>query len=150
MSLRTRLFHLFFVLTRPVTLGARAMVIDADDRVLLVRHTYAPGWHLPGGGVEPGETALDCAIREVREEGNVVVDGEMVLHGLFHNDGASRRDHVAVYVCRTIARHAPKRPDREIAAAGFFALDGLPDGTTPATRRRLEEWQSGSAPATRW
>lgn len=52
MSFRTRLFHLFFILTRPVTLGARAMVIDADERVLLVRHTYAPGWHLPGGGVE--------------------------------------------------------------------------------------------------
>jgi len=150
MSLRTRLFHLFFVLTRPVTLGARAMVIDADDRVLLVRHTYAPGWHLPGGGVEPGETALDCVIREVREEGNVEVDGEMVLHGLFHNDGASRRDHVAVYVCRTITRRAPKRPDREIAAADFFALDGLPEGTTPATRRRIEEWRAGRPPAARW
>src|SRR6516164_1380697 len=42
--------------TRGLTLGVRGLVIDAERKVFLITHTYAKGWHLPGGGVEPGET----------------------------------------------------------------------------------------------
>lgn len=133
-----------------MTLGARAIVIDATGRVLLVRHTYVAGWHLPGGGIEPGETAVDCIRREVREEGNVEIGGEIDLHGFHYNAGASRRDHVAVYVCRVERHLGPKSPDREIAAAEFFAVDALPDGVAEGSRRRIEEWRSGGRPAPHW
>lgn len=47
--------HLFLVgVRRRMVLGARAALLDGD-RVLLLRHTYMPGWHFPGGGVEPGK-----------------------------------------------------------------------------------------------
>ena len=149
-TLTHRLMHSWFLVSRPMTLGARAIVLDRTDRVLLVRHTYVEGWHLPGGGVEPGETAIDCVRREVREEGNVEIAGEVVLHGFYHNQGASRRDHVALYVCRVERHLGPKVPDREIAAADFFATDSLPDTVADGTRRRLEEWRSGARPAPRW
>ena len=55
-DLKTRLFHTWFLLTRPMTLGVRALAFDAEGRILLVRHTYIRGWHLPGGGVESGQT----------------------------------------------------------------------------------------------
>jgi hypothetical protein len=43
-----------------------------------------------------------------------------------------------------------KRPDREIAEAGLFPLDQLPDGTTVATRNRLAEILEGQPASTNW
>lgn len=147
---RRRLLHVYFRLARPMTLGVRGVLVDAQSRVLLVRHTYVPGWHLPGGGVEPGETARQALAREVLEEGNVRLEGEAALLGLFFNRRASVRDHVAVFVSREFTVLGPHRPNREIAAADFFPVADLPEGTTPATRKRLEEALSGGAPDSYW
>jgi ADP-ribose pyrophosphatase YjhB (NUDIX family) len=137
--LTTRLAHVSFLLTRAMTLGVRAAVIDGDDRVLLVKHGYVAGWHLPGGGVEIGETCESALARELCEEANVVLDAPPLLHGLFFNAHVSRRDHVAVYVARRFRVTAERAPDREIVAARFFALDALPPDATRATRARLNE-----------
>jgi len=56
-----------------MTLGVRGLVIDADRRIFLITHTYVPGWHLPGGGVEPGETLIEALARELVEEGNIEI-----------------------------------------------------------------------------
>jgi 8-oxo-dGTP pyrophosphatase MutT (NUDIX family) len=147
---RSRLFHLYFVATRPMTLGVRAAVFDAEGRVFLVRHSYVPGWHFPGGGVERGETALDALVRELAEEGNIALDEEPALHGFYFNGSVSPRDHVAFYVVRRFTRSAPRGPNREIAEAGFFARDALPEGTSRATRARLEEILDGAAVGRIW
>jgi 8-oxo-dGTP pyrophosphatase MutT (NUDIX family) len=138
-----RLFHLWFVLSRPMTLGVRAIVLDAEDRVLLVRHTYIPGWHFPGGGVERGETLLTSLARELAEEANIALEGEPALHGMFFNRAVSSRDHIAVYVVRAFRQTAPRQPDREIAEARFFPRNALPDGAGRATRARLAETLDG-------
>lgn len=145
-----RLFHLWFLLSRPMTLGVRAIAIDARDAVLLVRHTYVPGWHLPGGGVEPGETALAALARELQEEGNVAMEGEPRLHGIFFNKAVSRRDHIAIYIVRRFHQSGPRLPDREIAEARFFARDALPEGVSRATRARLAEALDGAPASQIW
>ncbi|MGE0237798.1 MAG: NUDIX domain-containing protein, partial [Parvibaculaceae bacterium] len=61
-------------LRRGMTLGVRAAIFDDQDRVFLVRHSYAPGWLFPGGGVERGETIYDALRRELVEEGGIVID----------------------------------------------------------------------------
>ncbi|HEX2553014.1 MAG TPA: NUDIX domain-containing protein [Microvirga sp.] len=137
--------HRYWRLTRGLTLGVRGAVLDGENRVLLVRHTYAKGWHMPGGGVEPRETALAALARELDEEACVALAGPPRLHGVFFNRKVGKRDHVLVYVVRDFAVRAEKRPDREIAEIGFFPLDALPEATTAPTRRRLAEIAAGAA-----
>jgi ADP-ribose pyrophosphatase YjhB (NUDIX family) len=139
-DLRAKLFHLYFRLRRPMTFGVRGLVHNADQNtVFLIHHTYVPGWQLPGGGVEVGETAFEALERELFEEGNIEIAGPPVLRSIHFNRKASRRDHVAFYLIENYRQAAPKLPDREIAEAGFFPLDRLPQGTTPATHRRIAE-----------
>ena len=148
--LTSRLAHLTFLLTRPMTLGVRAVVIDKSDCVLLVRHGYVSGWHFPGGGVEAGETCLEALARELEEEAGIALEGPPQLHGLFFNARLSRRDHVAVYVVRAFSVVGARAPNREIREARFFARSALPEGTTAATRARLDEIFDSAPLSGRW
>jgi ADP-ribose pyrophosphatase YjhB (NUDIX family) len=144
------LLHFYWRFARAATLGARAMVIDGQGRVFLVKHSYVDGWHLPGGGVETGETLRTAMARELAEEGNIVVTGVPVLHGMYFNSRVSRRDHVALYIVREFRQDGPPVPNREIIAHGFFALDALPADTTRATRARIAEVFSGATVSEVW
>jgi len=149
-QLAARGLHLYFRLRRGMTLGVRAAVLSEAGEVLLVRHTYTPGWHMPGGGVEPNETLADALAKELREEANIALTAPAALHGIFLNRHASNRDHVAVFVVRAFTQSAPKQPDVEIAEARFFPLSALPEGATPGTRRRLVEIAEGTALPAEW
>ena len=145
-----RVLHAYWRFSRGMTLGARAAVIDGEGRVLLIQHSYVSGWHLPGGGVEPGETMRAALTRELREEGGIELDGAPVLHGVFFNGRASRRDHVALYVVRNFRQVTVPKPNLEIVAHGFFPRDALPEGTTAATRARLAEIFDGTPISETW
>jgi ADP-ribose pyrophosphatase YjhB (NUDIX family) len=150
-GLRGRLFHLYFRLRRPMTLGVRGLVHNrADDTVFLIRHTYVPGWQLPGGGVEAGETMEEALARELMEEGNIELRAQPALRSMHFNRQASRRDHVAFYLITAFKQATPRLADREIAEAAFFPRNALPPGTTPATFRRLAEVFDGVTPGADW
>ena len=145
-----RLFHMYWWMARGMTLGVRGVVLDGDDRVFLVRHSYVAGWHLPGGGVEVGETFLDALRRELVEEGRIELTEEPMLHGLFFNDHVSRRDHVAVYVVRQFRQDRLPEPNREIVECGFYLPRALPPDTTGGTRLRIAEVLGGAARIATW
>jgi 8-oxo-dGTP pyrophosphatase MutT (NUDIX family) len=145
-----RIFHAYFLLVRGMTLGVRAVVLDADNRVFLVKHSYVSGWYLPGGGVDHGETMEQAMRRELKEEGDIELTGEAVLHGIFLNSHVSRRDHVAVYVVRHFRQDRLPEPNREIIECGFFDTAALPAGATPGTRLRIAEVLDGKPPIATW
>ncbi len=145
-----RLLHGYWRFARGLTLGVRGLVIDGQGRVLLVKHSYVAGWHLPGGGVEIGETLSDALARELREEANVGLVDRPLLHGMFFNVRISRRDYVAVFVVRSFRQGPEPVRNHEIVDHGFFALNELPEDTTAGTHARIAEVLRGAPISERW
>ena len=143
-------FHIYWRFSRGLTIGVRGLVLDGEGRVFLVKHSYVAGWHLPGGGVEKGETLLAALARELREEGNIELNDTPVLHAIYFNRRISSRDHVALYVVRSFQQTAPPKPNHEIIAHGFFAMQDLPADTSPATRERIAEVVTGRTVSETW
>ncbi len=146
----TPILHTYWRFSRGMTLGVRGCVVDEAGRVLLVRHSYTPGWHFPGGGVEIGQTIRAALEDELKQEANVELTGEPQLVGMYLNSRASRRDHVALYRVDAWRQPTPFVPTREILETGFFALDALPPDTTRGTLERIGEMFEGRERSELW
>jgi len=142
--------HVYWRFSRGVTLGVRALVTNERGEIFLVKHSYVAGWHLPGGGVEPGETVPEALGRELMEEGNIALSGPPSLHAIYFNDRASNRDYVALFVVRAFHQTEAPQPNREIIEHGFFAPHALPAGITDGTARRIAEVLEGRPAAPVW
>jgi len=146
----SRGLHLYWRFSRPATLGTRAVVVDGTGRIFLVKHSYVEGWHLPGGGVEAGETLLEALARELAEEGNIRLGAAPQLFGIYFNKRISRRDHVALFIVRDFRQDGSPQPNHEIVEHGFFPVDALPEDTSRATRARVAEVFGGAAVGELW
>lgn len=143
------LFFAWSRLSRGKTLGVRAVVTDAEGRVLLVEHTYLHGWWLPGGGVDRGETAEQAVVRELREEAGVVATGRPRLVSVHANERFFPGDHVLVY---RVDAWTPgeRRGGMEIAQVRFWPLDALPPGLNRGSADRLAEIFGGAEVSADW
>jgi ADP-ribose pyrophosphatase YjhB (NUDIX family) len=135
--------RLYWRVVRPRTLGVRALVIDDQGRIALVRHTYTDHWYLPGGGVKKKESYARALARELREEIALSDFAVERLLGVYHSLREHKDDHIVVYVVRAGATPIRKAAIMEIADAGWFAPDALPDGVSAATLRRIREYRDG-------
>jgi 8-oxo-dGTP pyrophosphatase MutT (NUDIX family) len=141
--------------TRP-RLGAAAVILDDQGRVLLVKHTYGRmNWELPGGAAERGESIVETALREVREETGLDVEA---LHttGIYY-EPASDMLHF-VFRCRPRDGDFGAKPDRlEISRCAFWPPGELPRPISDFTMRRIDDALSGATmptpaivPSRRW
>lgn len=139
-NLRTRAFQSWFRFTRPMTLGVRAAVENADGHVFMVRHTYTKGWFLPGGGVERGQTAIDALRQELIEEGGISLSATPALVGIYSNHATFKNDHVLLYRIRAGEWTPVTATSRgEIAETAWVNPLAPPEGTTKGNANRLRE-----------
>lgn len=149
-TLFSRTLHKYFLMRRGLTIGVRAIVRSGDGEFLLVRHTYTLGWHFPGGGVETGETMEQALSNELLQETGLQIVGRPVLHGVFHNDGVSNRDHVLAYLCNVQGSVNNKPTTMEIAEIGYFKNGSLPPDTDLGTVGRIREIVDGLPQSECW
>ena len=123
--------------------GVKAMVVTPAGRIVLVRHSYMPGWHFPGGGLKRGETPEQGVVRELSEEIGLLrwaaisqsdepfdlADPHCTGPALFIVTGAEYRF----------------RPSLEIEAVREFAPEALPDDCPRSVRRHVAWRQAGAA-----
>ena len=148
--LLSRSLHTYFLMSRGLTLGVRAMVRSNDGKFLLVRHTYTPGWHFPGGGVEKGQTAEQALRTELLQETNLQITKAPTIHGFFYNNNVSKRDHILAYCCEVQSDLEAKPTSLEIAEVGYFSFEDLPPDTDPGTIRRIRETVFGDEKTEVW
>jgi 8-oxo-dGTP pyrophosphatase MutT (NUDIX family) len=137
-----RFAFIYWHLLKPLTLGVRVLLIK-DGKVLLVKHTYRPGWFFPGGGVKRGESHWEAAVREVREETGCRI-GNMTLLGTYVYTGEGKFDNVICFVSEDF-NQGPYESS-EIAETAWFDLNSLPENMFSGSLKRIEEYKTGSYP----
>jgi ADP-ribose pyrophosphatase YjhB (NUDIX family) len=139
--------NVVFSLLNKTTIGTRTLIIK-NNQILLVKHTYMPGWYIPGGAVDCGEITLEAAKREAFEETGITLL-ELELVGVYYNTAQKRNDYVIFYICKDFVEGEMK-PNSEIAEQKWFAIDKLPPDISESTKRRIDEYLGKRAIDGKW
>ena len=131
-------FKIYCFIFRPIRMGVRVMMIE-NDKVWLVRHTYLPGWYMPGGGLNKWETLDQAARREAREETGAEL-GKVSFVGVFTSYAQWKTDHTAVFICKDL--NFVGKSDGEIAEVRAFPLNELPGNVYALHRILLEKFHT--------
>ena len=141
MSLKYKILYagasVYWFIFRPLSLGMNIMFVR-DEQILLVKHTYKSGWHLPGGGVHRGESLETAVRREADEELGATIH-QMSLFGTYDQLDEYKKVYVITMLSEDFEIGQPK--DGEIAEFGFFPFDALPLDTTEGVTNRIAEYR---------
>ena len=133
-------FKIYCFLFRPIRMGVRVVMIE-DGKAWLVRHTYLPGWYLPGGGLKKWESLDQAARREAREETGAEL-GEITLLGIFTSYAQWKTDHTSVFLCKDFKFIGGS--DAEIAEIRSFPINELPESMYIVHRNLLKKYFEGN------
>jgi len=130
------------------TLGARAIILNSKNQILLVKHVYQSHWYTPGGGLKKGEPVKKGLLRELQEEVGITVIGEPQLFGIYHHTYLGVNDYPIIYIIKNFTQIPCNSP--EIEKMDWFDYDNLPQMTSPGTIRRLNEYFGNSPHSDTW
>ncbi len=126
--------------------AASAVVVDDEGRLLMAKRTDNELWTIPGGGMKPGETIADAAVREVKEETGIDVE-VVTLVGIYTNpqhvveysDGEVRQQFSVCFACRPVGG-TPTTSD-ETSEVGYFTPDEIEGmDVHPSIRLRIQHF----------
>jgi 8-oxo-dGTP pyrophosphatase MutT (NUDIX family) len=132
-------YKIYCFIFRPVRMGVRVLMTQ-ENKVWLVRHTYLPGWFMPGGGLKRSESLDQAARREAYEELGAEL-AEMTLVGAFTNYLQWKTDHTILFLCKDFKLTG--KSDAEIAEIRLFSLNDLPADVHPPHLRLLSAFRDG-------
>ncbi|GGG69132.1 NUDIX hydrolase [Paenibacillus radicis (ex Gao et al. 2016)] len=121
----------------PKLIGAAAVILDDEGRVLLVKHSYGKNnWDLPGGKAEDDESAEETASRETLEE--VGLEVRMgTLTGIYYDPDYDM--HHFVFIAYNDAHRVPQPSSPEILECRFCSIDELPRPISDFTYKRIKD-----------
>jgi 8-oxo-dGTP diphosphatase len=117
------------------TLGAFAIIFDAESRVLLCHRRDMDAWNLPGGGVERGELPTEAVLREVKEETglDVVIERLLGVYGKWDKLDSL----VFSFLCRVTGGELTLTDESDDNR--YFAIEDIPPNTSPRQVERIHE-----------
>lgn len=140
-----KLLTINWIIRRPRTLGAHALALTPERKLILVRHRYARGWRVPGGGRHPHESAEEAVLRELREEIGLTDHGRVRLADEVEESVHFKRDLAAVLIVEDV-EYQPKWT-WEVEEVAEFALDQLPPDTSSTMLRWIAALRQPFTPA---
>lgn len=118
-------------------LGAAVIILNEQGHVLLVKQSYGRlNWELPGGAAELGESIIETALREVREETGHTVEAQRMT-GIYY-EAANDFLHFA-FLCHDTTPDAAFQSDAEVTECAYWPTDALPHPISDFTIRRIED-----------
>jgi 8-oxo-dGTP pyrophosphatase MutT (NUDIX family) len=140
---------LVWKVVRPHTRGVKIMVFNTNGELALIRNAYGRSdlFVLPGGGVRPFEEPAKAAVREVKEELGLEIT-KLKLRSQYLSTSEGKRDEIHLF--EALAHGTPQLDNFEVEEVRFVALEDLPSATSPATRRRIEEYLGSRAMNRSW
>lgn len=129
-----KLLTINWIIRRPRTLGAHALALTPERKLILVRHRYARGWRVPGGGRHANENPEEAVLRELREEIGMTAHGRVRLACELEHQVNFKRDLASLLIVEDV-RYRPPRWSWEIECVAEFPVDDLPPDTVELTRR---------------
>jgi 8-oxo-dGTP pyrophosphatase MutT (NUDIX family) len=140
---------------RPILLvGAAVLVLDEQNRLLMMKRSDIERWGIPGGSMEPGEVVEEAAKREAFEETNLEI-GEMSLFGVFsgpelyykYPNGDEVYNVSIVYVSRDWDGEI--KLNREHTEWKWFAASDIPEDISPPIKPVVEQFKRTTIPGVR-
>ena len=117
------------------TIGAFGIIVDKENRILLVHRNDYDLWNLPGGGLDSGESPWAGVIREVKEETGLDVKVSKLL-GVYSKP--EKDEIVFNFECKVVAGELTL--NEEARDLKYFALQEIPENTSPKQVERIKDF----------